>query len=134
MTSGFFSVLLRDTATLLRPLPVAPLRAPDSAGIFSGKFDHAVHPHRTSILVLSDLSKLFGTKPHPSKTKPNHITHKLLFYIAHILSTQSILLRAVSEEVMAKSLAMEKDTHLVTSRSEWMSAPSQLKVDIVEEI
>ena len=35
---------------------------------------------------------------------------------------------------MAKSLVMEKDTHLVTSRSEWMSAPSQLKVDIVEEI
>ncbi|KAJ3833693.1 hypothetical protein F5878DRAFT_518329, partial [Lentinula raphanica] len=85
-----FSVLMQDTATLLRPQPIVVA------------VDVPSHPHRNAVYVLSDLHRLFSiadrTDPNHNPHSHSHITHKLLFYTAHVLSTPSVILRSVSDE------------------------------------
>ncbi|KAG5636783.1 hypothetical protein H0H81_006897 [Sphagnurus paluster] len=97
INSQLFALLLRDTSRLVRPLSVTPLPLDTSLPV--ADFDSRSHPHFNLILVLSDLTKLFETSSS-RKNDVNPVTHKLLFYAAHMLSTPSPLFRALSQELM----------------------------------
>jgi len=107
MNSTLFSLLLRDTVTLIRPLPVTMVSLHVTQSM---EIDPTSHPHLNLILVLSDLSRLFELSPSRKAphTKPNHVKHKLVFYAAHILSTPSPILWALAEEISQKTLAYEE--------------------------
>ncbi|KDR80603.1 hypothetical protein GALMADRAFT_222197 [Galerina marginata CBS 339.88] len=119
MTSSLFSVLLRDSAQLIKPLRITPV-APSSNetdGMLSSS-----HPHSMPVLVLSDIDKLLMDKFHikdgqesQTNSKPNHITHKLRFYAAHILSTPSSILGSLSDEMMARAKGYEGEVGKVAS-------------------
>jgi hypothetical protein len=102
MNSKLFSLLLRDTIRLIRPLPVTTF-PPPAAQI---DIDPTSHPHVNPILVLSDLSRVFevSLSHRKDRTEQNHVTHKLMFYAAHILSTPSTYLYALVEEILQTAL------------------------------
>ncbi|KAF5383717.1 hypothetical protein D9615_003582 [Tricholomella constricta] len=104
INSELFALLLRDTAHLLRPLPVTIL--PTESPQAQGDFDTSSHPHRDTVLVVSDLTKLFEIRADGT-WKLNYVTHKLLFYAAHILSIPSPILRALSAELLEKATTYE---------------------------
>jgi len=103
MTSDLFSLLLRDAAHLLEPMHITQVESSaESQDIVPGS-----HPHIGPILVLSDLNELFlarsGSHGCQVQMKGNHITHKLVFYAAHIASTPTIILRGLVEEVSTRA-------------------------------
>lgn len=109
MTNELFSLILRDAAFLLTPVYVTELTTSSSS---TAKSETAVssHSHGTSILALSDLHDVFsieygrdGIKERTGYRRRNHITQKLIFYAAHILSTPTIILRALVQEMMDKA-------------------------------
>ncbi|KAJ3720612.1 hypothetical protein C8R42DRAFT_722296 [Lentinula raphanica] len=59
------------------------------------------HPNRNTVYVLSDLHRLFTISLGGKGEKGAHVTHKLLFYTAHVLSAPSGVLRSVADEVEA---------------------------------
>lgn len=71
------------------------------------------HPSAWAILVLSDLSKLFEpSSPHKegaANQRQNHITLKISFYAAQIISTPPVILSGLSEELRSRSKAVERD-------------------------
>lgn len=94
------SLLLHDAAQLLRPRVVTVV-SPSTGALES-------HPKASSILVLSDLLKIFqpvgrSKQGSNSVTRQNHVTMKLSFYIAHILSTPSAILSSLCDEIVAQS-------------------------------
>lgn len=108
MTNELLSILLRDAATLLAPLFVTELATPSSAA--RSETVVCSHPHCMAVLALSDIHDMFsiecrqdGDTEPPGRRKGNHITHKLIFYAAHILSTPSVILRALAQEMMDKA-------------------------------
>ena len=126
MTAQSLSVLLRDTAHLLLPSQVIVLPpqtdTPEPVSLNLEESFLGAHPSSTAILALSDLSKLFETV-RPSQlqtdnstnaTVPNHITLKLTFYAAHILSTPIAILTTLADELMARSRKVETEAVLVT--------------------
>ncbi|KAG6813874.1 hypothetical protein H0H92_006281 [Tricholoma furcatifolium] len=105
VNSGLFAVLLKDAARLLRPLPVTSVPASPPSRDY---FDPTNHPHSNAVLALSDLTKLFeGTS---KGVKKSHVTQKLLFYAAHILSTPSEILGVITEELVDRSMAYQVTT------------------------
>ncbi|TFK74959.1 hypothetical protein BDN72DRAFT_892650 [Pluteus cervinus] len=100
-TTGLFSVLLTDVAKLLRPLPVVVVHAQSTSDV-----DVGMHAHTNTLLVLSDLIQLFNSGEGQAK----HISHKLMFYAGHIISTPSLVMRAVSEEAATKARNTHEDT------------------------
>ena len=95
MRAETLSLLLHDTAALIRPRPVAVIAddPPDS------------HPNRTPVvLALSDLVNLFSSTSRPSHS---HVTHKLRFYAANALSTPPALLAALADELVRESRRRE---------------------------
>ncbi|KZP30636.1 hypothetical protein FIBSPDRAFT_814946 [Athelia psychrophila] len=111
------STLLHDAARLLRPRPVTILdQSTTSPVVEIGGAIAESHPCVSAILVLSDLAKLFE---RPSKGKgdaagqrPNHVTLKLSFYSAQIISTPTVILMGLSEEVSLRSKAIEREALL----------------------
>lgn len=102
MTNELFSLLLQDAALLLTPLFVTELTtSPGSATVRS-------HPNSMAIFALSDLHDMFliGGQDEDKK-RGNHITHKLMFYAAHILSTPSVILRTLVQEMIDKAEMIE---------------------------
>jgi hypothetical protein len=65
------------------------------------------HPSLWSLLVLSDLFKLFESRQRRSAEGQNHVTMKISFYAAHIMSTPSSILGSVSDEIVAHSKILE---------------------------
>lgn len=110
MTSTFFAILLNDASKLLRPSPVTVL--PTELTPASPSPSYASHPNSQTLLALSDLSSLFSatpsihhdsSKPRPKPYQPNaHITHKLTFYAARIISTPTDVLRMLADELMLR--------------------------------
>jgi hypothetical protein len=80
-----------------------------------------------SVLMLSDLFKLFeparrpNRGPNPSVQRQNHITMKISFYAAHILSTPSTILSGLSDEILARSNLIKQE--LFPSPSDVMTNP-----------
>ena len=111
MTNELFSLLLRDAALLLTPLFVTELTT--SPGSTAGsKSMVPSHPHSISILALSDLHDMFSIECRQDddrKRRGNHITHKLIFYAAHILSTPSEVLRTLVQEMIDKAEMIEQE-------------------------
>ncbi|KAF4611104.1 hypothetical protein D9613_006918 [Agrocybe pediades] len=135
MTSEMFALLLRDAATLMRPLNVVEL------AVESGDNVPSNHPHCMPVLVLSDIHELFSDvsetegsqaqEGRAARTKQNHVTHKARFYAAHILSTPSAVLRAICDEMVARAGKYRAQEDLGTTRQP-TEAPSSKK--LVEEI
>lgn len=97
-SSDLFALLLQDAAHLLKPLWVTQLSSqPTQRGV-----DYSSHPHGTPLLVLSDLSRLFSSPLRlagsSSTAGTNHVTRKILFYLAYILSTPTTVLQNISRE------------------------------------
>ncbi|KIK63378.1 hypothetical protein GYMLUDRAFT_72076 [Collybiopsis luxurians FD-317 M1] len=119
---SLFTILMLDTATLLRPMHIGVISSSSSSSSSSAPrststspFDIASHPNRTPIYVLSDLHHLFdpltrktSSSSSSSSSSSKHITHKLLFYAAHILSTPPLVLKSLTEDVERRMREMEK--------------------------
>ena len=111
MTNELFSLLLRDAGLLLTPRFVTELTTSPDPMTKSETMVRS-HPHSISILALSDLYDMFSVDDDKKGTghrKGNHITHKLIFYAAHILSTPSVVLRALVQEMIGKAETMESE-------------------------
>ena len=113
MTNELFSLLLRDAALLLTPLFVTELTTtPGPKTKFDSETMVRSHPHSISILALSDLHDTFlieRGQDHDDNRRGNHITHKLVFYAAQILSTPSVVLRTLVHEMIDKAEMIEKE-------------------------
>jgi hypothetical protein len=74
------------------------------------------HPQRLALLAISDLIRLFETYQAGSNAEirpsNNHITHKLTFYAAHLLSTPSHRFATLAEEslIFSRHLQIEAGT------------------------
>lgn len=120
MNSQFFSLLLRDTALLLRPATVTII--PESKSALSSA-DLEAHPSANALRVFSDLAEFVTESPTPdrasegtapsaqpkSRPKPNHVVHKLTFYAAYLLGTPAPMLRVLADEVTMRANALEKE-------------------------
>ncbi|KAF7969456.1 hypothetical protein HWV62_27299 [Athelia sp. TMB] len=111
------SMILQDAAKLIRPSPVIVLDSSttspviENSGAVSGR-----HPCVSAILVLSDLSKLFGRtktqKGDAGSQGSNHVTLKLLFYAVQIISTPTVILTGLAEEAALRSKVIEREAVL----------------------
>ncbi|CAL1715449.1 unnamed protein product [Somion occarium] len=105
MTSTFFAILLNDASKLLRPSPVTVL--PNDT---TSSSPYESHTNANALRALSDLSSFFsstkGDKPRPANV---HITHKLTFYAARIISTPTNVLGMLADEVMLKAEAVKRE-------------------------
>ncbi|TBU30173.1 hypothetical protein BD311DRAFT_659626 [Dichomitus squalens] len=114
--SRSFSLLLKDTATILRPATVTVVAS--QAGTTR---DLEEHPSANVLRVLSDLSSLFTLsqsdigEPSASpaaqqrKAKPNHVVHKLTFYAAYIICTPAPTLRVLADEATMHAKMLENE-------------------------
>ncbi|KAF8967705.1 hypothetical protein BDZ97DRAFT_1656008, partial [Flammula alnicola] len=110
MTSELFSLLLGDAARLLKPLRVTHVMPTSVEMPTSEALVLPSHPHIMPVLVLSDLNELFSPAPRLGssqdsqvRSKGNHVTHKLLFYAVHILSTPSVILETLADEMTTRA-------------------------------
>ena len=111
MTNELFSLLLRDSALLLTPLFVTELTTSPGSTTKTETMVRS-HPHSMSILALSDLYDMFSNDEDEKRTghrKGNHVTHKLTFYAAHVLSTSSDVLRTLVQEMIDKAEMIDKE-------------------------
>ncbi|GJJ09252.1 hypothetical protein Clacol_003474 [Clathrus columnatus] len=83
--------LLSDAALLLKPQLITTISSDDTTSTSS--------PSRTTLLVLSDISRLF--------TDIKYISHKLNFYAAQLCVYDLPTLKAVSEEAQITALQMQ---------------------------
>ncbi|KAH9852166.1 hypothetical protein C2E23DRAFT_868976 [Lenzites betulinus] len=118
MDSRFFSLLLKDTALLLRPAAVTVVPQPGSSLTAT---ELEAHPSRDTLRVLSDFAEFFGSPAEgtrgahgepgqpEAKSKPNHVVHKLTFYAAYVLGTPAPMLRVLADEAAMKAKALESE-------------------------
>lgn len=136
MSSELFAVLLKDVAHLICPLPVIAVTAVASRTRSEKYYDAASHPHLNTVLALSDLAKLFERPMNGNKN--SHVTHKLLFYVAHIISTPSWNLRVLAEELAKRSAAYQSAEKLEMKMEPEYSSRTLDKqkgqVPVIEEI
>lgn len=117
-----FSLLLRDTAQLLRPQVVTAI-SPTANAQDAGFSIDSSHPSIFTILALSDLSKVLEladppkTAPDKPESHQNHITFKLSFYVAQILSTPPAILGRVTDEILARSRVIEREAFSPPART-----------------
>lgn len=125
MNPQFFSLLLKDTALLLRPATVTVIPEPKSAPTSA---DFEAHPSANALRVFSDLAGFLTESPAPdhasegyapsaqpkSKPKPNHVVHKLTFYAAYLLGTPATMLRVLADEATMRANALEKESKQTT--------------------
>lgn len=116
MNPQFFSLLLKDTALLLRPATVTVIPEPKSA-------PSSADPSANALRVFSDLAEFLTESPTPERTsegnapsaqpksrpKPNHVVHKLTFYAAYLLGTPAPMLRVLADEATMRANALEKE-------------------------
>ncbi|KAH6916035.1 hypothetical protein BKA70DRAFT_1254575 [Coprinopsis sp. MPI-PUGE-AT-0042] len=95
---AMLAVLLEDAAKLVTPLEVVEITtAPSEAP----SLDLLSHPHQIPLLLMSDLHSFFS-RGMESRQIPNsmkHLTHKLVFYAAHMISMPTPLLRGLAREL-----------------------------------
>jgi hypothetical protein len=78
-------------------------------------FVDSSHPNILAILALSDLLKVFGlvgprkTASDKTESRQNHVTLKLSFYVAQILSTPPAILGRIADEILARSQLIEQE-------------------------
>lgn len=89
MTNSLVSLLLQDATRLLSPIRVAEVNSKDLS-------------NNMILLMVSDLHAFFSKRLLGRKNS-GYITHKLLFYAAHIVSTPTGFLESLAKETMAKA-------------------------------
>ncbi|KAF8817476.1 hypothetical protein BYT27DRAFT_7199005 [Phlegmacium glaucopus] len=116
MTNGLFALLLRDAGSLLTPLLLTELTTLPSSTVWLETMVHS-HPYGMAVLALSDLHDMFsiecaqdGDEERTGRRKGNHITHKLIFYAAHLLSTPSAIQRTLVQEMMDEAEIISPDS------------------------
>jgi len=129
MTSSFLALLLRDASHLLRPsavveVPSASSGDPPSIALENDSSPslqllppHFLTSHASSgtILALSDVTSLFRSRSKTTLTDgapgraSNHVTHKLAFYAARVMTTPSVALNAVADELLQKAKSVEHE-------------------------
>ncbi|KZV66303.1 hypothetical protein PENSPDRAFT_755787 [Peniophora sp. CONT] len=100
MDSRSFASLLKDTAKLLRPIPVVLLDDTTAAS------PEAMSSHQNALLALSDLHALFSsnvTSPTRPTPRADHICAKIAFYAGQVLSTDARFFEGLAEEVDARA-------------------------------
>jgi len=130
LSTSTFPVLMRDTSTLLRPVAVVPL--------IHNEVDES-HPNRNPILyVLSDLHQLFQPRSQAPSSKHSPVAQKLVFYAAHVLSTPSLVLRSLADDLVVRGREREgdaRDAEKVEARSiSNEERPDPPKPILIEEI
>lgn len=110
------ALLLRDTATLLRPRAVTVLPSTTSPVQESQNTPLDSHPGALAVMFLSDLAKLFEPPVNLQSegldartSRQNHKTLKLSFYAGQLLATPSFILGRLSDEIMTRSKAIERE-------------------------
>ncbi|KAI0700015.1 hypothetical protein C8T65DRAFT_709765 [Cerioporus squamosus] len=90
MDAKFFSLLLQDTAHLLRPAKLTVVASSDPA--------LSLEDHRSA-----------NALRHAKSAKANHVVHKLMFYAAYVIGTPAPMLRVLADEatMQAKTLKNE---------------------------
>ncbi|KAJ3516942.1 hypothetical protein NLJ89_g819 [Agrocybe chaxingu] len=116
MTSELLTLLLRDAAHLLNPRHVTEITSEVAEQSSQETLVPASHPHSMPILVLSDLHGLFLNRP--PKTPVNHITRKIVFYAAHVLSTPSLVLQTLVRELVSTAEKYAQAEGLESARME----------------
>lgn len=106
-TDTSIAKLLTDTASLLTPQSITTIN-PDDTG--TGNLMSL--PCRTTLLVLSDISRLFADI--------KYITHKLNFYAAQLCVHDTLTLKAVVEETRITALKLQRSQvrNHITDRDE----------------
>ncbi|KAJ3519340.1 hypothetical protein NMY22_g13251 [Coprinellus aureogranulatus] len=128
-TPDLLSTLLRDSAHLATPLSVIEEQPGSTENTL------ITHPHRRLLLVLSDIAQLFSASSSLGARVPQqskHVTHKLVFYGAHVATMPTPLLRSVAEELRAK--AMELDNEREAQAQPLDTTARVARRPIVEEI
>jgi hypothetical protein len=101
MTNKLFSFLLRDAAVLLKTFRVTEITSTPAT---EELLDLSSHAHKMTLLVLSDLHAFYSKG---ASGKSNHIARKLLFYAAHIATTPTLFLEALSKETILRAKQYE---------------------------
>ncbi|KAJ4500171.1 hypothetical protein C8R41DRAFT_914665 [Lentinula lateritia] len=120
ISSSTFTVLMRDTATLVRPLPIGIISSPDPSSSISPSpisrttvVDITSHPNRPLVYVLSDLHRLFANQNPNQNSNFTHVAHKLLFYAAHVLSTPPLVLRSLADDLAFRAKKEQKAPEII---------------------
>ena len=111
MDPKFFSLLLQDTARLLRPAKLTVVAS------VSNDPTQNVEDHRSAdtLRALSDLASLFDDPAATTSAKPNHVVHKLMFYAAYVLGTPAPMLRVMADEAAMRAKTLESESAKVAS-------------------
>ncbi len=114
MDAKFFSLLLQDTAHLLRPTKLAVVASNDPAPNLED------HRSANTLRVFSDLAALFGepASSTPAQgahsttkgSKTNHVVHKLMFYAAYVVGTPAPMLRVLADEATMRAKTLENES------------------------
>ncbi|KAI0076593.1 hypothetical protein K474DRAFT_1684749 [Panus rudis PR-1116 ss-1] len=127
ITPKSMSILLTDVVKLLRPSAITVVTQEDQSHDSPSPYE--CHPSSRTLLALSDLSSLFTS---PTDGSPNHITHKLTFYAARVLSTPAFVLNTVSDEVKLRAKRVEREDAQTHVRKEAPSRPIELENPIAK--
>lgn len=101
MEPALMVILLQDAAVLLRAPAV--IEIPDSTATDKGGSHSA--PDIKALSMISDIFNLERSvlKSRGDSKQDNHITHKLVFYAAHLLSTSRPALVSLSDDATARA-------------------------------
>ncbi|TFK26230.1 hypothetical protein FA15DRAFT_588812, partial [Coprinopsis marcescibilis] len=121
ITSDLFSVLLQDSSEMMTPKKVTQISTKPTS-----ELDLSSHPHQLPLLFLSDIYNFFSTglERHRVPQSRKHLTHKLVFYAAHVVTMPSPLLRAVAHELEDKGKAYRADAESRKQLDETLTANS----------
>ena len=125
------ATLLRDASKLVRPHLVTALlddsetKPPviDPAG--SGQLQHA---DNDTTAALGDIAALFSTRDtHIPIPKEIHVSHKLAFYAARVISIPTPVLHMLGQELATKAASLERQAMDTPGKS--TAQRSQLIID-----
>ncbi|KAH7922320.1 hypothetical protein BV22DRAFT_1106691 [Leucogyrophana mollusca] len=114
MNAKLLSLLLRDVATILDPRRVTLVTSHKEHSVPS-----EIRADFAPGLALSDMARLFEpaqARANASAPRHHHVAMKLTFYAAHLLSVPPTLMRALADEVRARSEFVEQETDQFSSR------------------
>jgi hypothetical protein len=132
------STLLRDAAYLMSPSSIIEEEEDKVQSSGSGRVELTLHPHRRPLLVLSDLFELIslGLEKRWVPQQSKHVSHKLVFYAAHVATMPTPLLRSVATELeqRGEEYHREAKTRDADAQSDKEYGPRKVTGRLVEEL
>ena len=112
MTPAFFSLLMRDTAKLIRPASVVSISS-ETEGAHNTTHDYITHPSADTLRTLSDISALFqGAVVASKRHAVSAASAKSAFYSARVMVTPSYILKALADELASRARLLEREGEL----------------------